>query len=386
MNEMKLLEAFCASVAKPSAQWQDCTRARLLSTAAAPPGLIARGRGRTKDRARPLTRLRHAVTCHPRTALTAAAAATAAAVVFGAGIAFGGSSLAPPANAAELLQRAAATALTVPVAHAGQYIYTEAVGAKQQPPPVPPQITKPKGKPAITQYPAKPGPIVKETEQMWASVDGSKPGVLDMTAPCGPLWSSGAPVRPTYGACHAGIEPLGRPDSSYASPYAGLGTYAALEKLPANPTALLEYIQKYYATSYAQQIAAQQAAGGPVTAGSMANWDFTWMRSTLDFVAVLPPRLGAALFQALARIPGIYLIPHVTDYASRPGMAVAMTIYGQRQELIFDPDTYQYLGSQTVLTQPLPGLWPAGTIIQAIALLKTAVVNTAPKLSTGTVY
>ncbi|MBV9092274.1 MAG: CU044_5270 family protein [Streptosporangiaceae bacterium] len=189
---------------------------------------------------------------------------------------------------------------------------------------------------------------------MWLSVDGSKPGVLDMTLPCGPLWSSGSPSRPNPGHCSAAIEPLGRPDSSYASPYAGLGTYAALEKLPANPAALLDYIQKYYATGYAGQIAAQQAAGGPVMVGSMAAWDFSWMRSTLDFVAVLPPRLGAALFQALARIPGVYLIPHVTDYAGRPGMAVAMTSYGQRQELIFDPNTYQYLGSQTVLTQSLP--------------------------------
>jgi hypothetical protein len=385
MNEMKLLEDFCASVARPAAQWQNRTRARLLAAAAAPPGLIARGPGRATALAKAVTRLRHAVACHRRAVFTAAAAATAAAVVFGAGIPFGGRSLAPPASAAELLQRAATAALTGPVAHAGQYIYTEAVGAKPQPSPAPPKITKPNVKPTVTQSPAKPEPIVKETEQMWSSVDGSKPGVLDMTAPCGPLWAGGAPPRPTYGACHAAIEPLGLPDSSYASPYAGLGTYAALEKLPANPAALLDYIQKYYATSYAQQIAAQQAAGGPVTVGSVAAWDFDWMRYTLDFVAVLPPPLGAAIFQALARIPGVYLIPHVTDYAGRPGMAVAMTIDGQRNELIFDPGTYQYLGSQTVLTQSVPGL-PAGTVVQAIALLKTAVVNTAPKPPTGTVY
>ncbi len=120
-------------------------------------------------------------------------------------------------------------------------------------------------------------------------------------------------------------------------------------------------------------------------AGSVAAWDFTWTRSMLDFVAVLPPPLRAGIFQALARIPGVQLIPHVTDYAGRPGMAVAMTTGGQRDELIFSPDTYQYLGSETVVTQSAPGL-PAGTVVQAIALLKTAVVNTAPRAPTGTVY
>lgn len=385
MNEMKLLEDFCTSVARPPAQWQERTRARLLAAAAASPGLITPGPGRAPARAGRVTRLRHAVARHRLTALTTAAAVTAAAVVFGAGLPLGGRSLAPPASAAELLQRAATAAITGPVAHPGQYIYTEAVGAKSAPPPVPPQVRNWHGKPTAIALPSKPPLLVKETEQMWASVDGSKPGVLDMTAPCGPLWSGGTPERPTYSACHAALEPLGRPDSSYASPYAGLGTYAALEKLPASPAALLEYIHKYYATSYAQQIAAQQAAGGPVTVGSVAAWDFTWVRFTLDFVTVLPPQLRAAMFQALARIPGVHLIPQVTDYAGRPGAAVAMTADGQRNELIFSPDTYQYLGSETVVTQSAPGL-PAGTVVQAIALLKTAVVSTAPKPAPGTVY
>ena len=71
----------------------------------------------------------------------------------------------------------------------------------------------------------------------------------------------------------------------------------------------------------------------------------------LDSVQVLPRRTGAALFDALAAIPGITVIRNVADAAGGHGIAIQMTFQAPhfeltRHQLIFNRHTYQYIGSQ----------------------------------------
>jgi hypothetical protein len=95
---------------------------------------------------------------------------------------------------------------------------------------------------------------------------------------------------------------------------------------------------------------------------------------------LVPAKLAAALFRVAATIPGARVIPHVTNVLGRPGIAVAR--YDPRFQanaaLIFDPRTYQLLGEGEVLTSPVKGEGPAGTVIAATAQLSATVVGHLP--------
>ncbi|MFI7687813.1 CU044_5270 family protein [Nonomuraea sp. NPDC049655] len=68
--------------------------------------------------------------------------------------------------------------------------------------------------------------------------------------------------------------------------------------------------------------------------------------------SVVRPSLGAALYQVAAGLDGIMLIGDAVDAAGRTGLAAAMDEGdGTRSELIFDRETYRYLGERTVNTR-----------------------------------
>jgi hypothetical protein len=62
----------------------------------------------------------------------------------------------------------------------------------------------------------------------------------------------------------------------------------------------------------------------------------------------LRPPSRAALFAAASRLPGLRVVPNVTDAAGRPGIGVAWSSDGKSGRstnmLVFDPTTYAYLG------------------------------------------
>ncbi|GGL38833.1 CU044_5270 family protein [Planomonospora parontospora] len=67
--------------------------------------------------------------------------------------------------------------------------------------------------------------------------------------------------------------------------------------------------------------------------------------------AVMPPELEAAIYRALARIPGVAVELGVRDAAGRAGLGVFHRPAGEERErryLILEPDTFRYLGSRTV--------------------------------------
>jgi hypothetical protein len=61
----------------------------------------------------------------------------------------------------------------------------------------------------------------------------------------------------------------------------------------------------------------------------------------------LPPAELAALFNAVAEIPGVFVRQNVSDASGRVGIAVARTEFGGSSALVFDPKTYQFIGEAT---------------------------------------
>jgi hypothetical protein len=70
----------------------------------------------------------------------------------------------------------------------------------------------------------------------------------------------------------------------------------------------------------------------------------------------IPARVRAALYRVAARIPGIQALGLTHDGLGRPALAIALndTLYGQRDELLFDPRTASLLGETSVVVKPGP--------------------------------
>ncbi|WP_329255569.1 CU044_5270 family protein [Streptomyces sp. NBC_01478] len=94
--------------------------------------------------------------------------------------------------------------------------------------------------------------------------------------------------------------------------------------------------------------------------------------------SIVPPEQSAALFRAVARIPGITTVEHVVDAEGRPGVAIARTDPDNplRDEWIFDAKTYEFLGEREVATKDNAGV-KKGTVTANTAVLRRAVVDRA---------
>ncbi|WP_433375181.1 CU044_5270 family protein [Actinoplanes sp. CA-142083] len=110
------------------------------------------------------------------------------------------------------------------------------------------------------------------------------------------------------------------------------------------------------------------------------------------------PAVQEAAFLAAGRIAGVQVRRNVADAAGRVGVAVTRTEAGSRQELVFDPATYRYLGQNIIAAEfdeagakvvRSPGIGKGtaelrlgpppkpGSVIYKSALLKVAIVDKA---------
>jgi hypothetical protein len=92
------------------------------------------------------------------------------------------------------------------------------------------------------------------------------------------------------------------------------------------------------------------------------------------------PQLQAAIFNALAELPGIEIDTEATDGAGRQGDAVRTAVKdGVRVEYLFDPEGGQLLAERTILVDPAANRSlrsiPAGTVIGEVDLLEVATVD-----------
>lgn len=143
-------------------------------------------------------------------------------------------------------------------------------------------------------------------------------------------------------------------------------TYREMLALPADPTRLADLVAKGVRRCKCGQ--------------SFEQEQFVVVGDFLRAPAV-PARLRAAFFKVAAQLPGIATIGPATDAAGRTGVAIArLEPYGQRNELIFDPETGDLLGERSVITteQDVDGTGgrvPAGTVTGEVAYLQSGLVD-----------
>ncbi|MEU8140519.1 CU044_5270 family protein [Nonomuraea sp. NPDC048901] len=251
-----------------------------------------------------------------RVALVGAMAVTLTAGILVTEVGLGGSDprtpgylvAAPPADAKALLNLAARAAADQPdmVPPRGQYVHTKMLAQRSL-------YTKDRS--GRTQYTK-----VLVNEERWEAADVGKPWLSRTQA-----LSATGPVPRKY--WDRGVEDIVyEPGACPGQP-----AYARLGAWPTDP--------------------------GQVRAKIVADTGEEPLRIWHSLQGLVPesvvrPSLGAALYQVAAGLDGIVLIGDTVDAAGRPGLAVAMDEgNGTRSELIFDRETYGYLGERTVNTR-----------------------------------
>jgi hypothetical protein len=92
----------------------------------------------------------------------------------------------------------------------------------------------------------------------------------------------------------------------------------------------------------------------------------------------VPARVRATLYLVAARIPGIQMLGLTRDGIGRPALAVALndTLYGERDELLFDPRTSSLLGERTVVVKPPPAYRvKPGTVTSGATYITSGIVE-----------
>ena len=100
------------------------------------------------------------------------------------------------------------------------------------------------------------------------------------------------------------------------------------------------------------------------------------------------PPLQAAIFNALAELPGIAVLTDVTDGAGRQGAAIVARVEeGVQWQTIFDPESGEFLGSRGILVEPAVSRdlkeLPAGTTISERDFLANGVVDSTDETPAG---
>ncbi|MGW6058179.1 CU044_5270 family protein [Streptomyces sp. NPDC055189] len=149
------------------------------------------------------------------------------------------------------------------------------------------------------------------------------------------------------------------PDTEPGEPLPESATnYRNLEKLPTDPVNMLDWLHK-------------------VSEGGESEDQNTFVLvGDLSLESLMPPKQAAALYLAAAKIPGVKLIDDVADADGRRGVAIARENDGERQELIFDKETKQFLGERQVATQDTQG-FEKGDVTGRSAVLERVVVDKA---------
>jgi hypothetical protein len=157
--------------------------------------------------------------------------------------------------------------------------------------------------------------------------------------------------RPERRVVESWIRMDGRRSPANRLPLAVHGT--VLAGMPEDPAAALSRI-------YAEvdRIRARPEPKGRVTEYAAGIMGVTRDTAVFNFVTGLldsyfvTPRVQAALYGALSRLPGVGVLPDAQDAAGRHGVVLYIaTSDNSRLELILDPRTYRYLGLRDVLTR-----------------------------------
>ncbi|MEV6756274.1 CU044_5270 family protein [Streptomyces sp. NPDC051214] len=145
-------------------------------------------------------------------------------------------------------------------------------------------------------------------------------------------------------------------------------TYDWLASLPTDPDALLKKLYAETKVTGERETKAQAVFDriGELVGGT-----------------VMPPENSAALYKAVAKLPGVVQVPDAVDAAGRHGIGITIeeSAFATRSEWIFDKKTFAYLGSRGYMTKNhKPGGKPGKTgnpevLYGSDAILERAVVD-----------
>lgn len=190
------------------------------------------------------------------------------------------------------------------------------------------------------------GPSDRATIELWLSVDGSKNGLMIV-----------------HQGGHTRRETLRPGDSGGWD----IPSYQDLTKLPTDPDKLLAYfVGKQSGTGYAckgkpteppQKATNCQRTGAKQEAFYQMGW-------ILDFEGgLMPPDLGAAIYNAATKVPGVTVDRDAVDAAGRHGIGVGLVYQGMGDEWVFDPKTYELLGTDGYYVTTTGGKSPLNSAV-----------------------
>ncbi len=170
-------------------------------------------------------------------------------------------------------------------------------------------------------------------------------------------------------------------------PWAALNTYGispkiawdVLASLPADPRALLAVIADQVATPAGKQFAAASITrflGGAQTTEAQLEFDYL-TRILWNAHLGGPPAAQAAVYRAMATLPGITVQQGIADAAGVP--AIGISDDGGYNQLLLSPVTYQVIGWRVIsdghaLMRGRGPSWPKGTLILSTALTQVSEV------------
>jgi hypothetical protein len=176
--------------------------------------------------------------------------------------------------------------------------------------------------------------------ESWHSVDGTREGLMRET-----------------GRGEWPLDPDARPGEAGHEVTAN---YRHLSTLPADPDGMYDWLREV----------------APRYSGQETHQAMFVLVGDLVQSAIVPPRQGAALYRAVARIPGVTVVEGVADAAGRRGVAITRQDPDNptRDEWIFDPRTHEFLGERSVATDDHADV-AEGTVTSSTAVLRRAVVD-----------
>jgi hypothetical protein len=188
------------------------------------------------------------------------------------------------------------------------------------------------------------GPVRVRT---WLSVDGTRDGLV----------TDELDGNTRLSGCRDGLqaETIDRPDTTRKVPCTPQPAYRHTS-VPSDPDQLLAYLYNRnndrtdpVGSRRECRLVPGVPAGGGCIKGSEDQQAFMTLTDLL--YQNHSPAVQAAAFRAAARIPGVELRAGVVDAAGRAGVAVTRTHLGTRQELVFDPRTYAFLGHNSIVAE-----------------------------------
>ena len=196
------------------------------------------------------------------------------------------------------------------------------------------------------------------THQEWVPADLTQQCVLRFRA-TGREWI----VGDEDSAEEAGVEPLSTTAREEVKPCTAGGDWSRypsaefLESVTRDPRRLYALLRHKPA---------------PVTM-SDAEWVLDRASATLSSGRA-PADLRAALYRALALLPGLEVTERVANLDGHRGTALGLTEHGIRSDLIIDPATGQYIGERTVYVSEDFDV-PRGTIFSSTAVSNPVIVD-----------